>query len=210
VRFIENEDEQLTIKLISDLVKYIDNENYTLTTEQKLLYPKIKDFIARHGGMVYIRSDVADRIKEDFDNEYVNKQIQLMMDLVETHPADAIGKSKELLESCFKHILDKLGEEYSAGASIGELRKQTFKKLNLDLSENVAAKNISDVKKILSSFVQIVDSLNSLRNEKGDGHGRGVRFSELPSRYAKIAVNSSFAVVQFTWDTFNEKYRDKY
>jgi len=141
-------------------------------------------------------------VKESFNDAYIANQLKIMMSLVEESPSDVIGKSKELLESCFKHILDEFEQEYSSSSTVAQLRKQVFLKLNLDPNENVSAKNNNDVKKILSSFIQVVDSLNSLRNDKGDGHGKGKNYTELPVRYAKLAMNASLTIVHFTWDTY--------
>ncbi|WP_442946236.1 MULTISPECIES: abortive infection family protein [unclassified Oceanobacillus] len=66
----------------------------------------------------------------------------------------------------------------------------------------MSARNNNDVRKILSSFIQVVDGLNSLRNDKGDGHGKGQNYKELPVRYAKLAMNASLTIVHFTWDTY--------
>lgn len=106
-------------------------------------------------------------VKEKFNDAYIASQLKIMMSLVEKSPQDVIGKSKELLESCFKHILDEFEEDYSPSSTVAQLREQVFSKLNLNPNENVSAKNNNDVKKILSSFIQVVDGLNSLRNDKG-------------------------------------------
>ena len=59
-----------------------------------------------------------------------------------------------------------------------------------------------NIKKILSSFTQIISGLNELRNDFGDGHGIDDSFNILPSRYAKLAVNSAITIVDFYLETF--------
>jgi len=44
-------------------------------------------------------------IKLEFDNQYMQQQIAQMLESIEKHPSDAIGKAKELVESCCKAIL---------------------------------------------------------------------------------------------------------
>ncbi|MEI5992323.1 hypothetical protein A5881_003879 [Enterococcus termitis] len=143
-------------------------------------------------------------VKDQFNTEYINQQMNIMISLIDSSPTDVIGKAKELVESCFKHILDDYGECYNNGDSLSQLRKKVFKKLNLDVKTNISAKNNDDVKKILSSFNTIIDGLSSLRNEKGDGHGKGKHYKELPKRYAELAMNSSLSLVHFIWETHRD------
>lgn len=76
------------------------------------------------------------------------------------------------MESCFKHILDRENIEYSNSDNISTLQKEVFKLLNLDINNNISAKNNGDVKRVLSGLNQIVGGINNLRNDKGDGHGK--------------------------------------
>lgn len=52
----------------------------------------------------------AEVLKIKFSSEYINSQIDLMLEMVDRNPTEAIGKSKELLESCCKEICNNLGE----------------------------------------------------------------------------------------------------
>jgi len=59
------------------------------------------------------------------------------------------------------------------------------------------------INKILNSFFNsIIDGLSNLRNDKGDGQGKGKNFQPLPKRYAKLAMYASLTVVQYTWNTY--------
>lgn len=139
-----------------------------------------------------------------FNDGYISNQMEVMQSLLDTSTADVIGKAKELVESCFKHILDDMNQEYPTNSSIASLRKKVFTELNLDAKTNNAARNNEDVKKILNSFNSIIDGLSNLRNDKGDGHGKGKNFQPLPKRYAELAMNASLTVVQFTWNTYKD------
>lgn len=204
VEFINQADDGEIIKLVTDLIEYIEYQNIEdlLTVEKRNLYPKLKALMSKFSTNQTFSSTLVTDVKEKFNDVYIASQLSIMMSLVEESPSDVIGKSKELIESCFKHILDEFDEEYSPSSTVAQLRKQVFLKLNLDPKENVSAKNNNDVKKILSSFIQVVDGLNSLRNDKGDGHGKGKNYTELPVRYAKLAMNASLTIVHFTWDTY--------
>src|SRR5690625_1415115 len=49
------------------------------------------------------------------------KSLTKFLEMVDKSPADAIGKAKELLESCFTHILDDSGIEYTSRESMEQL-----------------------------------------------------------------------------------------
>mgnify|MGYP000912775272 FL=1 len=133
--------------------------------------------------------------------------MEIMNEMISRSPADAIGKAKELLESCFKHILDHEKIEYSNANDIATLQKKVFKFLNLDATENISAKNNQDVKLVLSGLNQIIKGINNLRNDKGDGHGKSANFTELPQRYASVVVGSALTVVSFVWETYQDKQK---
>ena len=61
------------------------------------------------------------------------------------------------------------------------------------------------MKLVLSGLNQIIKGINNLRNDKGDGHGKGTNFTELPSRYALVVVDSALTVVSFVWKTYQDK-----
>ncbi|OWW61458.1 abortive infection family protein, partial [Enterococcus hirae] len=147
-----------------------------------------------------------DHLVEKFNSQYIEKQIEFIEKSIENSPADAIGKSKELIESCFKYILDELGIKYPNNISIQELRKLVFIELNIDSKDNLSAQTNNEIKKILSSLTQIVDGINNLRNEKGVGHGKGKKFKVLPARYAYLVASSSATLVRFVWDTYEFHY----
>lgn len=206
--FIDKGTDSQIITLTKDLLDYYEDlpEVTHWRTEENdaqanVIRSMINDYL--NDGKVYLLEETSELSKK-FNNEYIEKQIGLMRELIDTHPADSIGKAKELLESCFKHILDKEGAGYSSSVTLQELRKQVFVLLNLDAKENISAQSNQEVKKILSSLVQVIDGINNLRNEKGDGHGKGSGFTELPSRYARLVVNSSVGMVRFIWETYEE------
>lgn len=142
-------------------------------------------------------------LKIYFDDKLISKQIDLMIEEVDTSPSNAIGKAKNLVETCFKFILSESEIEYTKSDNFMDLRKKATKVLNLDGKENKTAKADENIKKILSSFTQIIFGLNELRNVYGDGHGVDKEFDVLPPRYAKVAVNSSITIVDFYLETLD-------
>lgn len=202
--FIDEEADDNILKLLTDLVRYIENTNYKLNEDQIALLPKIEQIIAYNSNSHVLSMQLIESVGIQFNDGYISNQMEVMQSLLDTSTADVIGKAKELVESCFKHILDDMNQEYPTNSSIASLRKKVFTELNLDAKTNNAARNNEDVKKILNSFNSIIDGLSNLRNDKGDGHGKGKNFQPLPKRYAELAMNASLTVVQFTWNTYKD------
>lgn len=67
----------------------------------------------------------------EFDSGYITAQINQMSDAIEIHPSDAIGKAKELLESCCKTILSAEGLLVDSKWNVQQLVQKTCAKLKL-------------------------------------------------------------------------------
>ena len=66
-------------------------------------------------------------------SEYINKQMSIMLENQSTNPTEAIGKAKELIESCCKTILaEELSKDYAKGYSARDLRnyRQLYLRFN--------------------------------------------------------------------------------
>lgn len=57
-------------------------------------------------------ASVAIELKEKFSSTYLSAQIDLMLKMQSENPTEAIGKAKELVESCCKTVLDENGIEW--------------------------------------------------------------------------------------------------
>ncbi|HGO8536020.1 TPA: abortive infection family protein [Streptococcus suis] len=207
--FVNEEDGEMVLKLSLDLLDYYDNlpdssieKNEERTKQAKKLRERLLEYQSVNSKHI---TSTAQKVSDYFDNLYIDKQIAIMTGMIQESPADSIGKAKELLESCFKHILDLEGTKYSNSDDIASLQKKVFQLLNLDVNKNISAKNNEDVKRILSGLNQVIKGINNLRNDKGDGHGKGRSFSELPPRYASLVVGASITIVTFVWETYNDK-----
>jgi len=149
-------------------------------------------------------------IKEQFNSEYMTKEIDLMTSLIDRSSNTAIGKAKQFLEICCKTILEEKEIAYSKSIDLQALVKMTCDNLGLTPSKVKDKDNIPDEakehsKKILGSLAGIVHGMAELRNLYGDGHGKAKNFTPLPTRYAHLAVGASATAVKFIWDTYKEK-----
>lgn len=133
----------------------------------------------------------------------MNQQIDLMVAMCNENPTEAIGKSKELLESCCKTIIESNGEIIKDSMNMGQLVKQTLSSLNIpnkgvamDLEEEKI------VKQITGSLNGLSSGIIELRNHYGSGHGRSAKFNGLTKRHAELSVGASITLVRYLWDTF--------
>lgn len=204
--FIDHSNDNKIYKLVCDLHDYL-----SVLVDDKSTGKAYKDLLIKSKEIVteleqeytnFNLYSTSEKLKIYFDDHLISKQINLMLDEVYTSPNNAIGKSKNLVETCFKFILSESEVKYTNSDDFMTLRKKATKALNLDAKENVTAKADKNIKKILSSFTQIISGLNELRNNFGDGHGIDDSFDILPSRYAKLAVNSAITIVDFYLETF--------
>ena len=130
--------------------------------------------------------------------EYVNKQVRLMNNSLENNPHLALGISKELIETCCKHILNKAAIEINKDWDIAKLVKETNKQIDLIpfQVENIELAK-SSITKILSGFSNIVHGITELRNSYGTGHGHLPEFKTLDIIYVKLAVSASSELAIF-------------
>ncbi|HQJ24236.1 MAG TPA: abortive infection family protein [Bacillota bacterium] len=145
-----------------------------------------------------------------FNTEYILQQIKSMEDAINDSPYDAIGKAKELVESCCKTIIRNCGHAVDETWEFPELSKYARKILRLapdDVENAKAAKET--IKSILGSLGNIPHSIAELRNSYGSGHGKDAKFRGLSPRHARLAADSAKTFINFMWDTYENQYRRK-
>ncbi|MBQ6481087.1 MAG: abortive infection family protein [Anaerolineaceae bacterium] len=219
--FLEEASEDDRVKLLSDLFEYYemtyqteydkdaeDNGAFSPVFDSKYcnLYKKCKEIINREKNKTMPLVDAANELKQQFSSDYLSSQIDLMLDMQEKNPTEAIGKAKELIESCCKTILESSGIQYDKNWDLNKLSGQTMLQLGL-MPDNIKGTNSVDIiaKALLGNLQQVALRMAELRNPYGSGHGKSASFKSLPVRYARLAVGSSITLVRFLWDTYSEK-----
>lgn len=214
-------------KLLTDLFTYYEeNMEYEFNKDYKddtwwgsnsrynekyaKCYQQCKAIIDKLNGISAVVENTAEDLKGKFSSEYLTQQIDLMLSMQKTNPTEAIGKSKELVESCCKTILDEMGIPWSANSDVPQLTNTVLKELNL-LPDNVQSSDpgAASIKALLGNLRAIPSKLAELRNPYGSGHGKSASFVGLEERHAKLAVGCSITFVDFVWSTYESKKRDK-
>ena len=142
-------------------------------------------------------------IKERFSSKYIQSQIDVMLSSQKENPTDAIGKAKELVESCCRTILEAKGVVYNTDDNVSQLVKATTKQLRVtpdDIPDTVP--QAQSIKAILGNMAGIAHHMAELRNAYGSGHGKSDSYRGLQERHAKLAVGASSTLVHFLWDSY--------
>lgn len=167
------------------------------------IYLKCKSIVERLEGSTVAIAKTAEELKDKFSSEYLSRQIDLMMQMQESNPTNAIGMAKELIESCCKTILDEKGISYTKDDDVPQLASKAMDSLNL-LPSNVQPtdRGADAIKAVLGNLRAIPTKLAEIRNPFGSGHGKSASYQGLEVRHAKLAVGSSITFVDFIWSTY--------
>ncbi|ULG74235.1 abortive infection family protein [Macrococcus brunensis] len=145
-------------------------------------------------------------VRDKFSSQYIDSQVDIMMKCIESNPSVAIGKAKELIESCAKTILIEVSNGYDKEADLPALAKQAMQVIGLSAKDQDKTNSSGIISaKILGNLSSISHNMAELRNEFGDGHGKESTFISLPPRYARLAVGTASTLVYFMWETYQER-----
>lgn len=205
-------------KLLNDLLSYYEEnyeQEYTENTsndefsycrynaEYARLYKKCRAYMNRVLNIATPLAVNAAELQEKFSSQYLSKQIELMLKMQSENPTDAIGKAKELIESCCKTILDNKGVAWDKNWDMSKLTGETLSLLNLTPKSIADTDPVSEnIKAVLGNLRGISTKLAEIRNPYGSGHGKSASFTGLETRHAKLAVGCRITFVTFLWDTY--------
>lgn len=225
-RYVEEAKEADVEKLLLDLFEYYEDhfkceyepiqvDGCRGAGNRQSLYKECKEIAERERATSPLLSETTADLKSKFNSEYMDSQINLLMDMGIKHPVEAIGKAKELIESCCKTILESQESSVGSNMDVAQLSKKTAEILAINEGElgldTEAAKLAKEAQKRIQGGLQsIAAGVSRLRNGFGAGHGRSATFQALPVRYAKLAVGASITLVEFYWEVYEWKKEQGY
>lgn len=139
--------------------------------------PHIEAPNLREMGAAYVHM-MADRANDDVDSGRLDS---------------AITQSRTLLEEAFIYAIEEKGCKPSRAGDITKLYSQVKTLYNMHESGE-ADKRIN---MLIGGLNKIVDAISQMRNNDSDAHGLGSRRISIRDYHARLAVNSSVAVVEF-------------
>ena len=205
--FFQNGEDALVKRLLKDLIEYYDT--FIINDEDRKkdddLYKQCIQIAESLNSKQGLTNQI-EKLKNEFNTDYMHSQIQTMQITIDTNPTDAIGKAKELLESCFLTILHNENIETDKDWDLPRLSKETFKLLKLTPDDIPDEKQSSEtIKRILGNLGNITVGIAELRNPHGSGHGKDIQYKGLSPRHAHLAVGSATTLVYFVWNTYQEQ-----
>ncbi|MCI2082211.1 MAG: abortive infection family protein [Bacteroidales bacterium] len=204
----EAKDEDAT-KLLIDLFKYYEftyQKEIEGDNEYVSIYKRCKPIIERVHQQITPAKISVESLKRKFSNDYISSQITLMVDMQKENPTEAIGKAKELIESCCETILENNHIVPDKKWNVGKLVDETVKLLKVtpnDIPDDIP--EATAMKAILGNLKAIAINVATLRNAYGSGHGKSASYKGLEERHAKLAVGSSVTLVNFLWDSYERQ-----
>lgn len=219
--YVHEAKEHDAIKLLSDLLEYyesyyqseIDSDEDSFSGRQnkeyQAYYKRCRTVMDRIKLNLTPFTDAGEILKEKFSSDYVSTQIDIMLKMQNENPTEAIGKSKEFIESCCKTILESSQEPVNKDWNVSQLVKATMKFLEIS-TDNVdeSTSESRTVKAILGNLHGVAGNIAELRNAYGSGHGKSATYKGLTVRHAKLAVGSSITLVNYLWDTYEWRKED--
>lgn len=166
------------------------------------IYNKCKSIAHKYSNSGQYTSVAAQNIQKAFSSEYIDNQVKLMLSMQKDNPTEAIGKAKELIESCCKGILEEHNIAYETDWKIQRFVKEAMGCLRIMpqyIPEN--RPGADSIKAILNHLKTIAQNVAELRNPYGSGHGKAPGYKSLEERHAKLAVGSALTLVNFLWDS---------
>jgi AbiJ N-terminal domain 3/Abortive infection C-terminus len=173
------------------------DETDTLSGERK--------FRVTPANAAYDRAEAALRhTAMELSSAWMHQEIERLEAAIDVDPALAIGTAKEVIETCCKHIAERLALTIPLDADMPQLVKATLTGLQL-VPENISEekKGAQAIKRILGNLAQVTHGLAELRNLYGSGHGRNSSHRGLQPRHARLAVSAAATLVEFLVATFN-------
>jgi len=179
------------------------SEGYELYETKRLANKPVFDW-RLVGGPTAVIEKQTEAIKEYFTSDHLRQQIEIMQKSVESNPTEAIGKAKELVESCCRTILERYGQAANENAEIPELMKETVKVLgSAFVPDSVNDQRVDEAMAVIvGNLSQVATRLAFLRNKMGTGHGRSDSFSGLQPRHARLTVGAASTLCWFLWETY--------
>lgn len=147
------------------------------------------------------------RAAADFlDARFMQEQLSRAEGAVQNDPALAIGTAKELVETCCKTMLGKLGIPIPEGTELPKMANMLLEELELlPRTVDAAEQGAVSLRALLGNFANIPHRLAELRNLYGTGHGKDGKFQGLEPHHAQLAVESAQAFINFVVAAFRRR-----
>ena len=185
--------------------------NVNVAEKKKELKAKLEATFKRcnlvyiNGGIISDGSSASSRSLSEFikgrDIPSIEAEFNRALENVNSEPREAVSAACNILESIFK--------VYIADEDLPKPLKQdiqnVWKVVRGDLGFDTKLVQDTDLKKILSGILSIVDGIGAFRTHASSAHGEGRKLYKLKPRHARLAINSAHTIALFVLETWDEK-----
>lgn len=202
----EGSDEEVKL-LLAALFNYYEESDYyknerTNDSHYANMYKRCKKKISNFDSYNALIDNYISELSEDFSSDYMHSLIELMLENQEKNPTEAIGKAKELIESCCKTILKERGQTIGSKWNLSQYVRATQEAIHIlpnDIPDE--GSDATALKGVLGNLSALASNLGTIRNSFGTGHGKDLDYIGLEERHARLAIGSSVTLVKFLWES---------
>lgn len=120
---------------------------------------------------------------------------------VNSEPREAVSAACNILESIFKTYIEDEGLSKPQKQDL----QNVWKVVRADLGFDPKLVQDTDLKKILSGILSVVDGIGAFRTHASSAHGQGRKTYNLKPRHARLAIHSAHTLALFVLETWDEK-----
>jgi len=161
------------------------------------------DLQYQRGGRISNALGVPTRTLESFiryrDLAAIDREFERATSNVETHPREAVSAASNVLESVCKVYIEDERLNTPAKQDLQSIWGVVRKHLGFDPSKI----EDTDLKKILSGMISVVDGIGSLRTHASSAHGSGRKAYRLEPRHARLAIHSAHTIALFILESWH-------
>ncbi|MGX1810881.1 abortive infection family protein [Nocardia sp. NPDC055321] len=152
------------------------------------------------GDVVAVVRELGDTAGQALDApQELRAELRRIEAALDSDPAVAIGRAKNLLEATAKAVLTARGEDFAPTTTVAHLTTAAAKALGLD--KRTAAAHDQKLAGLLGRLGAVAAGVIEYRNAAGEGHHHGHIPDQLELRHGRLAVRAATAWSAFMLDT---------
>jgi hypothetical protein len=148
-----------------------------------------------------LASEVLAQVLEHHDFDTLEVEFRRAIQMVSEDPGGAVTAGCALLEALFKAFLEEKGVDLPTKEAVKPLWSLAQKELGLDPKDQTD----SDIQRILTGMISVVDGIGALRTHAGSAHGGGKLRYRVKPRHARLLINSAHTLALFLIETWKKR-----
>lgn len=135
----------------------------------------------------------------------IEAEFNRALENVNSEPREAVSAACNILESIFKIYISDEKLDLPQRQDL----QNVWKVVRSDLGFDPGKVEDTDLKKILSGILSVVDGIGAFRTHASSAHGQGRKLYNVKPRHARLAIHSAHTLALFVLETWDEKRQIK-